>query len=239
MSRISWDIARYAHWHLLAVEETIDNPYLREFLAPVSPEEREDCARVFGGASLGELSDLFIARPRRDRLTAQYAWAIPTEQVIRQLAVFSPIVDVGCGSGYWAKLLRDVGAEVLAVDASPPLEGKNHWHQRKPPRLPREVTLRHYVDIERADAATYEVPRDHTLLLVWPPYADPMAATVLSRYRGNRVVYVGERGGCTADAAFEAALDTEWTLVAAHEIPQWDGLRDRVYVYTRLRVEET
>lgn len=197
----------WAEWHRLAVDETIDNPYLRTFLA---------------------------ARTPRDRLTAEYAWAIPIEGVLRRLAELSPICDLGCGTGYWAKLLRDVGAEVIAVDASPPLEGENHWH-RKEVGFPRQsITLRHFVDVIKGDASTFDVPSGHTLMLCWPPYKKAMAVVALERYRGTRVIYVGEGGGgCTADDAFHAMLAKQWDLVSSHEIPQWDGLHDAVHVYVR------
>ena len=216
----------FATWHQLAVSETIDNPYLRAFLAPVTKAEV---------AALGAHGSEYLAtHVRRDRLAAEYAWAIPTEDIVRKLAELSPICDLGCGTGYWAKLLRDVGAEVLAVDANPPLEGENHWHRREAGLLRQPTSLRHFVDVIKGDAATFDVPSELTLLLCWPPYANGMAAQALSRYGGSRVVYVGEGdGGCTGDDGFHAALAEQWERTASYEIPQWDGLHDDVRVYVR------
>src|SRR5262249_778993 len=75
---------------------------------------------------------------------------------------------------------------------------------------------------------------EHTLMLCWPPYEDHMAALALERYRGTRVIYIGEgAGGCTGNDAFHAALAEQWDLVTSHEIPQWQGLHDEVDVYAR------
>jgi len=218
--------SRFATWHRDAVGETIRNPYLHAYLAPVSAAEID---------AIGEHgSEFFAARARRDRLTAEYAWAIPTERVVRKLAELSPICDLGCGTGYWAKLLADVGADVLAIDAHPPLEGTNHWH-RSSARLTRQaIELRHFTDVVRGDAATFDVPSDRALMLCWPPYKGGMGTQALARYHGDHVIYVGEGdGGCTGDDAFHAALDAQWDLIAEYEIPQWDGVHDGVHVYAR------
>lgn len=214
---------RMIEWHYLAVGETIANPYLNEFLAPVYQDEID---AMFG-------SEFAAHRARRDRLTAEYAWAIPTEMVVRKLAELSPICELGCGTGYWAKLLMDAGASVIAVDENPPLGGKNHFHERVAGLSHQRATIRHFTSIVEADAATFDVPPTHTLMLCWPPYQGNMAAGALKRYRGERVIYIGEIDGCTGDDEFHAELEDSWTLTHTYEIPQWDGLHDDVNVYVR------
>lgn len=222
--RSSARCADLAFLHRLAVGETIDNPYLHAFLAPLAEYE----SAMFGG------SEFVAMHARRDRLVAEYAWAIPTETVLRKLAELSPICELGCGTGYWAKLLADVGARVLAVDPSPPLEGCNHWHRATRPSTRQPVTLRHFAPLTKSDAATFTVPDDHTLMLCWPPYDDDMASVALARYHGDRVIYIGEdAGGCTGDEAFHAQLAAHWDLSVTYEIPHWETVHDAVNVYTR------
>ena len=222
-----------ATWHRLSVGETIDNAYLHAFLAPVTEAE----GKAFGygsGPHAVAARELFAARLRRDQLAAEYAWAIPTESVMRRLAELSPICDLGCGTGYWARLLTDVGATVLAVDLHPPLEGNNHWHRHEAGLTRQRIALRHFTDVVKGDATTFDVPADHALMLCWPPYDDDMAARALTRYQGDRVIYVGEgAGGCTGNDAFHAALAEQWDPIAHYEIPQWDGIHDGVHVYAR------
>ena len=212
----SWDSEALARWHYLAAGATIPNPLLDAFLATETAEELTACAGIRH----------IVPYARRRVLTSRYAWAIPTELVIRRLAELSPICDLGCGTGYWASLLQAAGATVLAVDAAPPASDKDHWH--KP-----DEHLQHFTDVVPGDAATFDVPTDHALMLCWPPYANPMAAVALARYRGQRVIYVGEHGGCTADEAFHDALTTLWHEVARYEIPQWSGIHDYVTVHER------
>jgi SAM-dependent methyltransferase len=224
--RVFGDPGPLATWHRCAIGETIDNPYLQSFLAPSTKAEL---------SALGPYGiEHNVMWARRDRLAAEYAWGIPTESVLRRLAELSPICDLGCGTGYWAKLLRDVGADVLAVDANPPLEDTNHWHRRKAGILGQPVDIRHFVDVVKGDAATFDVTPEQTLMLCWPPYANGMAQQALARYGGTRVVYVGEGdGGCTGDDGFHAALAEQWELTASYEIPQWNGIHDDVRVYVR------
>jgi len=191
-------------------------------LAPITDEE----IATFGG-----LGSMFM---RRDRLTAKYAWAIPTEALVRRLAELSPICDLGCGTGYWAKLLTDVGAQVLAVDANPPIEGTNHWHRQKAGLTQQPIDLQHFTLITKGDAATFDVPPDHALMLGWPPHNNDMAAEALARYQGGRVIYIGEgEDGCTGTDVFHAMLAEQWDLSACYEIPQWEGVHDEVRVYAR------
>eukprot|EP01050_Picozoa_sp_SAG11_P037163 SAG11_NODE_14522_length_609_cov_0.849020_1_plen_107_part_10 len=46
----------------------------------------------------------------------RYAWAIPDERALTICAHFAPLVEVGCGAGYWARLLRDRGVPITALD---------------------------------------------------------------------------------------------------------------------------
>lgn len=224
------DLDRLATWHRLSVGSTLDNPLLTQFLAPVTPAELEYTSKLFGRAS--PFDEWSAHRMRRDRLTAQYAWAIPIEPVLQRLAELAPICDLGCGTGYWAELLEKAGArKVLAVDSSPPRDEKNHYH-----RIERGVDIRHYVHIVRGDANTFNVPASHTLMLCWPTYSTAMASNALKRYRGDHVIYIGEGfGGCTADDAFHNALEKRWNMTAHYDIPQWPGIHDSVHVYERIR----
>lgn len=53
-----------------------------------------------------------------------------------------------------------------------------------------------------------------------------------TRAGGARLAYVGApEDGCTADDRFFALLDVGWTLVREVGIPNWLGVRDRLWLY--------
>lgn len=165
----------------------------------------------------------------RDALVAKYAWAIPNDNAIQVLAGMGPIIEMGAGNGYWARLITDAGGAVAAYDKDPgghhsKNDTKSLWY----PVLeggPEQITVRH---------------RDHVLLLVWPPYMGELAFDALTRFLeigGKTLVFVGEsQGGCTADDDFFNLLEARFDEVGDTDIPQWDGLHDYLTVYQRKTV---
>ena len=62
-----------------------------------------------------------------------------------------------------------------------------------------------------------------------------MAADCLKYYQGDTVLYVGEGcGGCTGDDNFHERLEDEFELIEEMEIPQWNGIHDWLYHYSRV-----
>jgi hypothetical protein len=49
-------------------------------------------------------------------LCRKYSWAIPDERALNILGKFAPLIEIGAGSGFWARLLRDRGFDILAFD---------------------------------------------------------------------------------------------------------------------------
>lgn len=222
--------------HKQALRQLLDRFGIERVDGSLSAEEMLDLRRKFGDRFVDTLSDLPLAGVagvgfstiRRDRLVSKHAWAIPTEEAVRRIAKLSPICDLGCGTGYWAYLLGQIGAKIVAVDAAPPLDGANDYHHA------RKSTLHHWVPVVRGSASTFVVPRSHALMLCWPPYSTSMASVALRRYRGSSLIYIGEGiGGCTADDAFHRAIAKNWKLCEMIDLPNWPGLHDSVHIYER------
>ena len=58
--------------------------------------------------------DLFEAED--EDAMERFAWAIPDARALRACAAFAPLVEMGAGAGYWARLLHDMGVEIEAFD---------------------------------------------------------------------------------------------------------------------------
>jgi hypothetical protein len=181
------------------------------------------------------------AYKRRRELCAAFSFAIPTDEALDAIAALGPVVEIGAGTGYWAKLLRWRGVDVAAYD----LLGEDHRHW-----FPEGCVA----DVLKGGVEKVIDHADRTLLLVWPPMSS-MATEAIRAYRaagGRRLVYVGEgSGGCTADADFfslvgegycwECESDDEtceerhpapeWRKVQTIEIPQWSGIHDHLTIY--------
>lgn len=172
---------------------------------------------------------------RRDRNTywcQKYSWAVPDERAIEILAQYSPLVEIGAGTGYWARLVKDQGGQVFAFDSRfnySPEDYRNIFGPDSPTRPYHPITPG-----GPEDAGKYP---DCTLFLCWPPYAESMAADALKahwRAGGKRIIYIGEgRGGCTGDDTFHRLLEKCYNEIDYYYIPQWWGMHDSLHVYER------
>jgi hypothetical protein len=52
-------------------------------------------------------------------LIGAYSEAVPTTEALRALQALSPIIEVGAGRGYWARLLSELGCDIVASDLHP------------------------------------------------------------------------------------------------------------------------
>jgi hypothetical protein len=159
---------------------------------------------------------------RRREFTAKYSWAIPNDEAIAAIVACGPVVEIGAGSGYWAKLISDAGGDIIAFDES----GK-HGYDFDEQWFPVQ-----FGSVEKAAEHS-----DRALMLCWPNYDSPFAMDCLQAYTGDTVIYIGEGGwGCTADDDFHAELEDsgKWELQEDDvDIPQWAGIHDNLWIYKR------
>ena len=187
------------------------NPYL-EFFSALPPWFHRDPRTPLDARELLQPDWLAL----KSAIAGHFAWAVPTPEATAAIARHARrVIEIGCGSGYWAWQMRQVGIDVLAFDAAPP---RFTWTE-----------VRRGTELEAAAHA------DRTLFLCWPPWASPMAANAVALSRAEHVVYVGEWGGGCADARFFALLATLFEPVAAVALPQWYMRTDALTVFRRCR----
>jgi hypothetical protein len=140
-----------------------------------------------------------------------------------------PMVEVGCGNGYWARLLRDAGVDILPYD------------HRLPPPAARWTELQ---------VGGPEVLEAHTARVLFLCYPDDfedsdesMAARCLRHYRGDTVVHVGELlgdtcalpspWGRTTGSEAQLHLHTAYHKVLQVPLQRWPFSRDALSVWRR------
>ena len=164
------------------------------------------------------------------------AFAIPAPAHLAEVARHSPLVEIGAGTGYWAWCLRQLGVDIVAYDRFPP---RTHpapsrgWRGILASGSARNAWFDCYwTDVVRAGATVAGRHGDRTLLLVWPHGA--MGHRALEAYPGERVVFVGEwKTATTGDARLFRLLERHWDLETLMAMPQWDGTRHELRVFTR------
>lgn len=174
------------------------NPYLQEF---------------------NSIKHSFKDYVHRSALVQKYAWAIPNNEAIEAIkALNTAIVEIGAGSGYWARVLSESGIDIKAFD-------DNSWC---------DPFTTHWFYVEQGSIEKATEHSDKALMLCWPNYDTPFAYEALKAYRGNTLIYVGESGGgCTGDDQFHHLLDTEWNHKESIDLPQWFGIHDYLSIWIR------
>lgn len=173
--------------------------------------------------------DLEQLRSLRRQLVWAFSWAVPSREAIAALAELSPLIEIGAGTGYWAWLLRQAGADVRAFDRN--VEAPPHW-----------------TEVERGGPEKAREHPERTLFLCWPPLAEGTGQGVgegmseeclaaFSEAGGRLVASIGEvgAGARTGSAGFRSRLEREFVLEREIELPRWPGYDDRLRIYRRSR----
>lgn len=197
-------------------ERRISNPYLEEVLSLLSEHrksKREDLL-----ALLCEARPDFISR---------FAFSIPTIGVIDEIATRSPLVEIGAGGGYWARCLREAGADIIAYDRRPPGE-EAPWDWREGNQWFDDT----WFLVQEGDESMAGLYPERSLLLCWPPIFDPMAANALRLYReagGKMMIFIGSRGSSADDEFFQMLGTME--PVRSVKLWSWPGIDDWMWIY--------
>lgn len=188
----------------------------------------------------------------RRRLHRSFGFGIPDDAVLDAVVDAAPpagVVEIGAGSGYWARLLAARGVDVVAYDLHPPPSPENKNFGGVEPWHP----------VLQGDETAVARHPDRLLLLVWPTADEDWPAEALSRFHaagGRQVAYVGgSHGGPTGDDRFHRLLGSlehclacdlgvanaacvcsvrpQWHLVTALPAPRWRGDDDELRIYGR------
>jgi hypothetical protein len=204
------------------------NPYLKfykETMAQVPAEYN----RVWNSDLSEEERDQLLGAVDMDKALS-YAWAIPDERALRILAHYSPLVEIGGGTGYWARCMSERGADMVCYDSHPPKEGA-------------------WAKVLTGGPDVLQKHKDRTLFLCYPDdfeYSEEsMAMECLNNYVGDTVVLVGEAFGqsfCLPEPwgrstapEFQVRLATNFHKVLQASLPCWSTSVDTITVWKRTR----
>jgi hypothetical protein len=158
-------------------------------------------------------------------LAQRFAYVLPQPNLLNVIRRYSPLVELGAGTGYWAYLLRLSGADVVAYDIAP-LGGsrENRYHGDVHP----------WSEVLDGDVTAVSRHTGRSLFLCWPPRYSNIWES-LNYYRGNVLLYIGDRGVRTAELS---PLDREFVVLETHvaiAMDKADGTRVELSVWRRRR----
>lgn len=168
------------------------------------------------------------------KMREKFCYSVLSPAMLKFLREYSPLVEMGAGNGYNAWLLRQMGADIEAIEAFPVEEGKNWFFGTNTFGMPVKRGTS-WTPVIKGDAKDLEQFADRTLLISWPPI-NSMASDALNHYRGSYIVLIANRKNC-ANNAFYKSLSTNWHLIYSTETDGWGGFQvEWLELYSRLGV---
>lgn len=169
-------------------------------------------------------------------LRERFAYSVLSPEALELVAASSPFVELGAGNGYVAWTLRQIGVDIVALEAYPVEEGRNWFFNTKfglPTRGGRSWT-----EVEKGTAKDLSKHSDRTLLLCWPP-RNRMASTALRFFSGNKLALVIEKS-CCANTSFFKELEKNWTIQYSYPTGSWSSCHAETFeVYSRNQTAES
>ncbi len=164
----------------------------------------------------------------RSTLIQKYSFAIPTREAIKGIIKYSPIVEIGAGSGYWAYLIEQYGGSIVAFDND---ERNKKWSKSS---KQEEYFTKKWFPIKYGDEKEIDNYPNHTLFLCWVEYCSDYGLNSLKRYKGKYFIHIAEpNGGCTDNNEFFEYLKINFEEIKSFYIPQWYGIHDYLTIYKR------
>ncbi len=164
-----------------------------------------------------------VKKQKRLEFINKYSYAIPNAEAIRTIANYSPLIEIGAGHGYWAYLLEEAGADIIAFDdyswfGKTVLDGEKF-----------------YINVEKANHKIVKGYPERNLLLCWPPPFNDMAYKCVKAFKGQYLIYIGEDyKGCTANDKFHEYVYEHFKTAGQLEIPTWPDFYDKLFIYKSL-----
>lgn len=163
----------------------------------------------------------------RDKFIKKFSFAVPCKEAVGEIVSRSRLIlEVGAGTGFWARLIGSAGADIKATDAA---AGNSDYSQP----VGAFVTVSNM----KAAKAVATFP-DRDVLMVWPCYQKSWSLDVIKAMRPGRIIfYIGEWCGCTASDRFHSALKNKSQfeqLVEYFPLPQFWGIHDSLHIFRKL-----
>lgn len=179
--------------------------------------------------NLHKFEKLYKDRLLREDLLKRFSFAIPTEEAIKGIIKYSPIIEIGAGGGYWAYLIDKYGGEIVAFDNYSRDKGFLEYEKVK-------YFTKTWFNVRWGDEKTIDKYPNHTLFLCWIGYGSDLGYKALKRYKGKYFIYIGAgMGGCTANNEFFKYLNKNFKETENFYIPQWYGMHDYLDIYERIK----
>eukprot|EP00931_Biecheleriopsis_adriatica_P052003 TRINITY_DN30202_c0_g1_i2.p1 TRINITY_DN30202_c0_g1~~TRINITY_DN30202_c0_g1_i2.p1 ORF type:complete len:393 (+),score=58.09 TRINITY_DN30202_c0_g1_i2:113-1291(+) len=198
-------------------------------------------AAQFLSAGAFATSDMNSMQMEAVGLRQQLAWSVPTDEALKTIAHYGPLVEVGGGTGLWAQLLTDIGADIVSFDL-PQWDSTYGDAQAEGDALQGQ----HRNALVRTGGPEVLIEHaERSLLLMWPDYqgVGSFGLECLRNYAGKTLVLVGEwqnqtfglvrPWGQSFSKEFQEVVEAEFERVKVVPLPNWPLFCDILTVWQR------
>ncbi|MDY0360667.1 MAG: hypothetical protein RBR08_04365 [Desulforegulaceae bacterium] len=208
------DIYDYIKINLNEYTSGIKNPYL------------EDLRKIVFSKS-DETNKRKKLREARNELVTKYCFSVPFPFVTDIIKKFSPIIELGSGTGYYAWCLRQQNAEIEVFDLFSPDEADPFDFMSQNPWFDDT-----WVNVLKGDENTVSAYSNYSLFLCWPPPDSKMAFNAFVKYKnsgGKTLIYIGDPLS-SADENFFKEIE-KYKLIHELNIPSWKNINEKLMIY--------
>lgn len=144
-------------------------------------------------------------------LFERYAHAVPGRDAVETLIGLGPLVEVGAGAGYWARILGDCGGAAVASDP--------------------EVRAVTWAPVERRGIEVIDRYPERTVFACWPYWPSGYMPELLDRARGRTLALIVAGIDNDLGDSVGERLHEGWTRQARVQIPTWPWRGDELTVW--------
>lgn len=166
----------------------------------------------------------------RNDFVTEYSFTIPCYEILKKIAALSPIVEIGAGSGYWARCITELGGDVIAYDSSPPGEHApwewykgNAWFDDS------------WFSIIQGDESAVSAHPERTLFMAWPMPMSRMAYNTLVNYKnggGEKIIYIGNPHPASSGDEHFYKLLYKQREEENIDLYSWPGITEKLLIYS-------
>ncbi len=157
----------------------------------------------------------------REMAIKEFGFALPCKELLDALWDCQPIVEIGAGSGYMTRLMRNRGIEVVGTDSGTGgyffQLGRYDGLQK---RMFGKTAVRRY--------------RDFSVFCSWPSLYHTWFRQALRAMRIGQTAVIIEEDACASEDTWEYR-DKSFDLAAGVLIPAWEHMNDRCGVWVKKR----
>lgn len=161
---------------------------------------------------------------REYQLIRNYAEAVPNTAALNALCQLGPLLEIGAGTGYWARLLQDRGVDVLPVDVG--ADHRRSWGLGESP----------WTDLVEADHRAVAVHTARVPFVCWPPRPRGFMPELLQLATQDTLALVTDGPAPFpehADPLYSALEAGGWTRALRQALPSWPGRYDHLAIWKR------